>query len=83
MSILGWVLFGLITGFVASKVVNDRGQGCFLNVALGLIGALVGGFLFKGLTGFDSFHFNLISMFVAIMGAIVVLLLYHLATGRR
>ena len=83
MSILGWILFGLITGFVASKIVNDRGQGCFVDVALGLIGALVGGFIFRSLTGFDSFHFNLPSMFVAIIGAIVVLLLYHLATGRR
>jgi uncharacterized membrane protein YeaQ/YmgE (transglycosylase-associated protein family) len=83
MSILGWVLFGLITGFVASKIVNDRGQGCILNIVLGLIGALVGGFIFKGLMGFDAFHFNLISMFVAIIGAIVVLLLYHLVAGRR
>lgn len=83
MSILGWILFGLITGFVASKIVNDRGQGCFIDVALGLVGALVGGFIFRSLTGFNAFHFNLISMFVAIVGAIVVLLLYHLATGRR
>jgi len=83
MSILGWILFGLITGFVASKIVNDRGQGCLVDVALGLVGALVGGFIFRSLTGFDSFQFNLPSMFVAIIGAIVVLLLYHLATGRR
>jgi len=83
MSIPGWILFGLITGFVASKIVNDRGQGCFVDVVLGLAGALVGGFIFRSLTGFDAFHFNLMSMFVAIIGAIVVLLLYHLATGRR
>ena len=83
MSILGWIIFGLITGFVASKVVNDRGEGCILNVALGLVGALVGGFLFRALTNFDAFGFNLVSMFVAIIGAVIVLLGYHAVTGRR
>lgn len=83
MSILGWIVFGLITGFIASKIVNDRGQGCFVDVALGLVGALVGGFIFRSLAGFDVFGFNLFSMFVAIVGAIVVLLLYHAVTGRR
>lgn len=83
MSILGWIVFGLITGFIASKIVNDRGEGCFLNIALGLVGALVGGFIFRQLMGFSAFGFNLLSMFVAIIGAVVVLLLYHAATGRR
>ena len=83
MSILGWIVFGLITGFIASKIVNDRGEGCFLDIVLGLVGALVGGFIFKTLTGFNAFHFNLFSMFVAIVGAVVVLVLYHAATGQR
>ncbi len=83
MSILGWIIFGLITGFIASKIVNDRGEGCFLNIALGLVGAIVGGFIFKTLMGFSDFRFNLVSMFVAIIGAVVVLLLYHAATGQR
>jgi uncharacterized membrane protein YeaQ/YmgE (transglycosylase-associated protein family) len=83
VSILGWIIFGLITGYVASLVVNDRGEGCFLNIALGFVGALVGGFIFRQLTGFNAFHFNLVSMFVAIIGAIVVLVGYHAVTGRR
>ncbi|HEX3673048.1 MAG TPA: GlsB/YeaQ/YmgE family stress response membrane protein [Rhizomicrobium sp.] len=85
MSFLGWIIFGLITGFIASKVVNSQGEGCFLNIALGFVGALVGGFIYRQISGFDafSFHFDLISMLVAILGAIVVLLLYHAATGRR
>ncbi|HEX3667437.1 MAG TPA: GlsB/YeaQ/YmgE family stress response membrane protein [Rhizomicrobium sp.] len=83
MSILGWIVFGLITGFIASRIVNRRGEGCMLNITLGLVGALVGGFIFRQLTGFDAFHFNLVSMFVAIIGAIVVLLIYHALTGRR
>ncbi len=83
MSILGWIIFGLITGFIASKIVNDRGEGCILNIALGLVGALVGGFIFRQLAGFDMFKFNLVSMFVAIIGAVIVLLGYHAITGRR
>jgi uncharacterized membrane protein YeaQ/YmgE (transglycosylase-associated protein family) len=83
MSILGWIVFGLITGFIASRIVNRRGEGCMLNITLGLVGALVGGFIFRQLTGFDAFHFNLVSTFVAIIGAIVVLLIYHALTGRR
>ena len=83
MSILGWIIFGLITGFIASRIVNQRGEGCLLNIVLGLVGALVGGFIFRQLTNFDIFHFNLVSMFVAIIGAIVVLLVFHALTGRR
>ena len=85
MSFLGWIVFGLITGFVASLVVNDRGEGCIVNIALGFVGALVGGFIYRQITGFDAFafHFNIMSMLVAIVGAVVVLLAYHAVTGRR
>ncbi len=84
MGILAWAIFGLITGFIASKIVNDRGEGCVLNVALGLVGAMVGGFLFRMITGRDvAFHFDLTSIFVAVIGAIIVLFLYHAATGSR
>ncbi|HTP76848.1 MAG TPA: GlsB/YeaQ/YmgE family stress response membrane protein [Rhizomicrobium sp.] len=83
MSILGWAIFGLITGFVASKIVNRRGEGCILNMALGLVGALVGGAIFRGISNFSVFHFNLVSMFVAVLGAVIVLLLWHALTGSR
>lgn len=83
MSLVGWIFFGLITGFVASRIVNARGEGCILNIALGLVGALVGGFIFSHIGGTSITGFNLYSMFVAIIGAIVVLLAYHAATGRR
>jgi uncharacterized membrane protein YeaQ/YmgE (transglycosylase-associated protein family) len=82
MSILGWIIFGLITGFIASKIVSSRGQGCFIDIALGLVGAMVGGFIFRQLAHFNAFHFNLVSMFVAIIGAVVVLTIYHAITGR-
>lgn len=83
MSLLGWIVFGLITGFIASRVVNARGEGCILNIALGLVGALVGGFIFSHIGGTGISGFNLYSMFVAVIGAVVVLFLYHAATGRR
>jgi uncharacterized membrane protein YeaQ/YmgE (transglycosylase-associated protein family) len=82
MSLLGWILFGLITGFVASKIVNERGQGCVLNVVLGIVGACVGGFIFNSIGGRGITGFNLYSMFVATVGAIVVLVIYYTATGK-
>lgn len=83
MSILGWILLGLIAGFVASKVVNRQGEGCFVNLALGLVGAMVGGFIFTAIGGSSVNGFNLYSMLVAIVGAIVVLFIWHAVTGRR
>jgi uncharacterized membrane protein YeaQ/YmgE (transglycosylase-associated protein family) len=82
MSILGWIFFGLITGFIASKIVNDRGEGCFLNIALGVVGALVGGAIFAFLGEPVFFHFSIWSMFVAVLGAVIVLYVWHAATGR-
>ena len=83
MSVLGWILLGLISGFVASKVVNARGEGCLIDIALGLVGAMVGGFIFTTIGGSPITGFNLYSMLVAIIGAIVVLFIYHAITGRR
>jgi len=82
MSLVGWIVFGLITGFVGSRVVNRRGEGCILNIVLGIVGACVGGFIFTSIGGQGITGFDLYSMFVAIIGAIVVLLIYHALTGR-
>ena len=83
MSVLGWIILGAISGFIASKVVNSQGEGCFLNIALGLVGAMVGGFIFTTIGGTSVTGFNLYSMFVAVIGAIVVLALWHAVTGSR
>jgi uncharacterized membrane protein YeaQ/YmgE (transglycosylase-associated protein family) len=83
MSILGWIFFGAITGWLASLIVNKRGEGCFTNIVLGLVGALVGGFIFRAISGFDVFRFNLTSMVVATLGAVIVLFLWNALTGRR
>jgi uncharacterized membrane protein YeaQ/YmgE (transglycosylase-associated protein family) len=82
MHVISWIVLGLIAGFIGSKIVNKRGEGFFLDIVLGVVGALVGGFLFSlfgasGVTGF-----NLYSMFVAIVGSIVVLVVYHAVVGR-
>ncbi|MGC9954638.1 MAG: GlsB/YeaQ/YmgE family stress response membrane protein [Rhizomicrobium sp.] len=82
MSILGWIFFGLITGFIASKIVNARGEGCFLNIALGVAGAVLGGAIFAFLGEPVFFHFSLWSMFVAVLGAVIVLYIWHAVTGR-
>jgi uncharacterized membrane protein YeaQ/YmgE (transglycosylase-associated protein family) len=83
MGIISWIVLGLIAGFIGSKIVDRQGQGFWLNIALGIVGALIGGFLFgrfgaSGVTGL-----NIYSMIVAIAGSIVVLLIYNALTGRR
>jgi uncharacterized membrane protein YeaQ/YmgE (transglycosylase-associated protein family) len=83
MSIIGWLILGLIAGFVASKIVNAQGQGIVLDIALGIIGALVGGFIFDAAGGVGVTGFNAWSLLVAIIGSIIVLVLYHALTGRR
>lgn len=82
MSILGWVILGLIAGFIANKIVNRKGQGVVLDVVLGIIGAVVGGSLFTTLGAAGVTGFNIYSMLVAVIGAIIVLVLYH-AVMRR
>ena len=82
MSIIGWIALGLIAGFIANKIVNKRGGGIVLDIFLGIIGALVGGFLFSQLGAVGVTGFNLWSMLVAIVGAVIILLLYHAVRGR-
>ena len=83
MSIIGWILLGLIAGFIGSKIVNSEGQGLWLDIVLGIVGAVVGGFLFSifGATGITGF--NIYSLIVAIISSVVVLWLYHQLAGRR
>ena len=83
MSILAWIILGLVAGFVGSKLVNKTGEGLLLDVVLGVAGAVVGGFLFNmfGATGVTGL--NLYSLIVAVIGAVVVLVLYHMVVRRR
>jgi len=83
MSIISWIILGLIAGFIGSKIVNKQGEGMLLDMALGIVGAIVGGVLFSffGATGITGL--NIWSMIVAIVGSVVVLLVYHAISGRR
>ncbi len=83
MSVLGWILLGLIAGFIGSKIVNHMGQGLLLDIVLGIVGAVVGGFLFTAVGATGITGFNLYSMFVAVVGAVIVLWGYHAIASRQ
>jgi uncharacterized membrane protein YeaQ/YmgE (transglycosylase-associated protein family) len=77
MGIISWLILGLIAGFIASKIVNKAGEGFLLDLILGMVGAVVGGWLFRvfgmpGVTGFNAY-----SLIVAVVGAVVFLVVYH------
>ncbi len=77
MSIISWIVLGLIAGFIGSKLVNKTGEGLVLDIALGIVGAVIGGWLFSlfgmhGVTGL-----NIYSLIVAVVGAVVLLVVYH------
>ena len=77
MSILAWLVLGLLAGFIGSKIVNKSGEGILLDIVLGIVGAFIGGWLFtmfghSGVTGL-----NLYSLLVAVVGSIIFLVVYH------
>jgi uncharacterized membrane protein YeaQ/YmgE (transglycosylase-associated protein family) len=83
MSIIVWLVLGLVAGFIGSKIVNKSGEGVVVDIILGIVGAVVGGFLFSIIGASPVTGFNIYSIFVAVIGAIVVLVIYHAVTGRR
>ena len=84
MGIISWLILGLIAGFIGSKIVNKSGQGFWLDIALGIVGAIVGGFLFSSVFGMEGITGLIIwSLIVATIGSIVVLWGYHALAGRR
>ncbi len=82
MSILAWIVLGLVAGFIASKIVNHTGQGMIIDLVLGIVGAVVGGYAFHlfGATGVTGL--NIWSLLVATAGAVVVLVIKHAVMGR-
>jgi uncharacterized membrane protein YeaQ/YmgE (transglycosylase-associated protein family) len=84
VGIISWLILGLVAGFIGSKIVGGTGQGFWLDIALGIVGAIVGGFVFSELLGTQGITgLNIWSMIVAIVGSCVVLFGYHALTGRR
>lgn len=83
MSILAWIVLGLVAGFLGSKIVKKRGQGVVRDVVLGILGALVGGFLFNLIGAVGITGLNLWSILVAVTGSIVVLSIYRAVAASR
>jgi uncharacterized membrane protein YeaQ/YmgE (transglycosylase-associated protein family) len=83
MSVIAWIVLGLVAGFIASKIVNKSGEGVLLDIVLGVVGAVIGGYLFQtfGMAGVTGV--NIYSILVAVVGAIVFLVLYHALFRRR
>jgi uncharacterized membrane protein YeaQ/YmgE (transglycosylase-associated protein family) len=82
MSLIAWIVLGLIAGFIASKLVNKSGEGLLMDIVLGIVGAVLGGWLFNtfGMPGVSGL--NLYSFAVAVIGAVVFLIVYHALTRR-
>jgi uncharacterized membrane protein YeaQ/YmgE (transglycosylase-associated protein family) len=82
MGIIAWLVLGLIAGFIASKLVNKQGEGMLMDIVLGIVGAFVGGFVANAL-GYEGVNgFNVYSMFISVLGAVIVLVVYHALTRR-
>lgn len=77
MSFLAWIVLGLFAGFIGSKIVNKQGEGLFLDILLGIVGAVAGGWLFNAFGASGVTGLNLYSLLVAVVGAIVLLVAYH------
>ena len=82
MTVIGWIVLGLIAGFLASMVVKKRGEGPVHDIVLGMIGAVVGGWLFRTLGSDGATGFNFWSLLVAFVGAVAVLFAWYAIRGR-
>jgi uncharacterized membrane protein YeaQ/YmgE (transglycosylase-associated protein family) len=77
MSILAWIVLGLMAGYLGSVLVNKHGEGAFFDIVLGVLGAVVGGLLFNLVGAVGITGFNVWSLFVSVIGAAVLLVAYH------
>lgn len=81
MSVIAWIILGLIAGFIGSKIVNKSGQGMIMDIVLGVVGAVVGGVIFNFFGASGVTGLNIYSLVVSIIGAIIVLWVYHRVSG--
>jgi uncharacterized membrane protein YeaQ/YmgE (transglycosylase-associated protein family) len=77
MSILAWIILGLIAGFIGSKIVNKSGEGMLLDIILGIVGAVIGGWVFNRFGAAGVTGLNLYSLLVAVIGSVLFLVIYH------
>jgi len=82
MGFLSWIVLGLIAGFIGSKLVNKTGSGLIMDIVLGVVGAIVGGYISSALGYGTVTGLNLYSIVVAILGAVVVLVVYRAVVSR-
>ena len=86
MSMIVWILLGFVLGLIASKVVSTTGEGTVVDILLGIVGAVIGGWLFALIGGSDLTGFDLDSVYsagIAAIGAVVALAVYHVFFRRR
>ncbi len=78
MGIISWIILGLIAGWIASKIVNKTGSGIVMDIALGVVGAIVGGLIASAVFGMNGVTgVNIWSIIVSVIGAVIVLWVYH------
>jgi uncharacterized membrane protein YeaQ/YmgE (transglycosylase-associated protein family) len=77
MGVIGWIVLGLIAGFIASKLVNKRGEGLAFDILLGIVGAVIGGWIFNAAGTSGVTGFNVWSLMVAVVGAVIFLVVWH------
>ena len=84
MSIIGWIVLGLLAGWIAGMVMRGGGYGIVGDIVLGILGAIIGGWITGILTGTDLVNgFNLMSLIVAVLGAVVLSAISRAFTGSR
>lgn len=84
MGILSWIVLGGLAGWIASIIMKTNAQmGIILNIVVGIVGAFIGGFLTSNLLGIDISGFNITSFLIALLGAVVLIFLLKLVSGRR
>lgn len=77
MSLLAWIILGLIAGWIGSKIVNRRGEGPLMDILLGIVGAVIGGWIFRMLGASGVTGLNIYSLIIAVIGAVIALSIYH------
>jgi uncharacterized membrane protein YeaQ/YmgE (transglycosylase-associated protein family) len=83
MSIIGWIILGLLAGWIAGKIMSGSGYGILGDIILGILGAIVGGWITGALLGVDVTGLNIPSLIVAVLGACLLVAISRALTGRR
>lgn len=83
MSIIGWIILGLLAGWIASLIMKGSGYGILGDMVVGIVGALIGGWLGSALFGLAVTGLNLTSLVLAIVGAIILIAIYRAVVGTR